>query len=182
MTQRRCPKCENGVMSDMYTARGWGKEGFYACDSCAHTKNIYEGRTMGPYIIFIFFEMVLFFLSSSVSLVEYTIYGAVFIFLIYRMYKARMRDVAIDNDYSIIGEFEGEFKPTEIQKKSLATYMKRVLKIGRLVKLTIALLVFVSYSIMFYFEESLDYVDYIGYIVIAIVLPIWLVMTKFKGE
>jgi len=41
-------------------------------------------------------------------------------------------------------------------------------------------LIFISYSIMFYFEKSLDYVDYIGYIVVAIILPIWLIFTKFK--
>jgi hypothetical protein len=35
---------------------------------------------------------------------------------------------------------------------------------------------------MFYFEESLDYIDYIGFGVIGIVLPIWLVFTKFEGE
>jgi len=56
MIQRRCPKCKTGIMSDMYTSQGWGKEGMYACDSCTHSKSIYEGTTIGPYIFFILFE------------------------------------------------------------------------------------------------------------------------------
>ena len=182
MRQRRCPKCENGVMSDMYTVRGWGKEGFYVCDSCGHTKNIYEGVTMVPYIFFILFEMVIFYLSEVTSLLEYMIYGAIFMFLVYCMYQARMHDIKIASDYAIISEFEGEFEPNEIQKNFLSTYIKTASKTGKLMKITIAFFIFISYTIMFYFENNLDYVDYIGYLVIAIVLPIWLIITKFKGE
>jgi hypothetical protein len=181
MIQRICPEC-GGVMSDMYSARGWGKDGFYVCSSCGHSKNIYEGTTMYPYIFLILFEVVIFFLSDSLSVVEYVIYGVVFLFLFYRMYKARMRDIRIENSYSIIGDFKGDFEPNEIQKKALKEYMEVTLKSAKWVKIAIALLVFVSYSVMFYFEESLDYIDYIGYIIIAIILPIWLIFTKFKGE
>ena len=52
MIQRRCPKCEKGIMSDLYTFQGWGRDGTYICDTCGHLKNIYEGPTIGPYIFF----------------------------------------------------------------------------------------------------------------------------------
>lgn len=182
MTQRRCPKCESGVMSDMYTVRGWGKEGFYACDSCSHAINIYEGTTQGPYIFFILFEVLIFTLSNNISLGEYIIYIIVFVLLVYRLYKARMRDVTIASDYEVLESLEDTFEANAIQKESLETYMNKSLKVARRIKIAIALFVTLSYSIMFYFEENLSYVDYITYIVIAIILPAWLVLTKFKGE
>lgn len=182
MLQRKCPKCKTGIMSDLYTARGWGKEGFYVCDSCEHSKNIYEGKTIGPYIFFIVFEVVIFFLDNNVSLFAYGVYSTILLFLLYRIYKAQMHDSMIDRDYTLIGEFEDEFEPNEIQKKSLEKYMTNTLKTARKIKIAIALTITVSYSIMFYFEESLDYIDYIGFGVIGIVLPIWLVFTKFEGE
>jgi hypothetical protein len=182
MLQRKCPKCETGIMSDLYTAQGWGKEGFYVCDSCEHCKNIYEGKTIGPYIFFIIFEVVIFFLENRVSLFEYSVYGTVLLFLIYRIYRAQMYDTMIENDYAVIGEFKGEFEANEIQKKSLKKYMTETLKTARKIKIAIALSITVSYSIMLYFEESLDYIDYIGFGVIGVVLPVWLVFTKFEGE
>jgi len=78
-----------------------------------------------------------------------------------------MRDDMINTEYAIIGEFEGEFKPNQNQIDALDRFKKIAIKIGRRVKLAIA--IFVT-------------IDYIGYAVIAIVLPIWLIVTKFKGE
>jgi len=182
MTQRRCPKCKTGVMSDMYTSQGWGKEGMYACDSCTHSKSIYEGTTIGPYIFFILFEAIIFFLEDRVSMLEYGVYGIILAFLIYRIYKAQMRDSMIDSEYTIIGEFDGEFKPNQNQIDALDRFKKVAIKIGKRVKLAIALLIIISYTTMFYFEENLDYLDYIGYVFIALVLPAWLILTKFKGE
>ena len=181
MIQRRCPKCEEGIMSDMYTSKGWGQEGFYVCDKCEYTKNIYEGVTMAPYIFFILFEMLIFGLSSNISLIEYIVYETIFVFLLFMMYRARIHDIQITNDYPIISDFKGEFEPNEIQKNALKNYIKKTLKRGKLIKITIACFIFFSYSIMFYFEENLDFIDYIGYTVIAVVLPIWLILTKFKG-
>lgn len=182
MLQRKCPQCKTGIMSDLYTFQGWGKEGMYACDSCGHSKSIYEGTTIGPYIFFVLFEVIIFFLEDRVSPFEYGVYGTIFVFLVYRIYKAQMRDNMIGVNYPVIGEFEDDFSPNKIQLDALAKFHHTAIKIGKRVKLAIALFITISYTIMFYFEESLDYVDYIGYLFIAIILPMWLVLTKFKGQ
>ena len=178
---RKCPKCEDGIMSDMYTSRGWGKEGFYVCDKCENVKNIYEGVTMAPYIFFTLFEMVIFALSSNISSIGYIVYGGIFTFLLFMIYRGRMHDVQIANDYPVIGEFEGDYEPNEIQKYALKNYINKTLNGAKLIKIVIACFIFISYSVMFYFEENLDFKDYIGYTVIAVVLPIWLIFTKFEG-
>lgn len=182
MLQRKCPKCDKGVMSDLYTSRGWGVDGAYVCDSCGHLKNIYEGTTIAPYIFFILFEVIIFFLEDRVSFFEYVVYGIIFIFLVYRVYKAQMRDSMIENEYPLIEDYKGEFQPTKIQEESLEIYMKKTLNNARIIKAIIAIIIFISYSIMFYFQESLGYIDYISYFVIAIALPLWLILTKFEGE
>jgi len=183
MLQRKCPKCESGVMSDLYTARGWGKEGFYACDSCEHSKNIYEGRTIGPYIFFILFEAVIFYLEDRVSLFEYVVYGVVLLFLIYRIYLAQMRDSMIDRDYPIIGEYEEEFEPNQNQINALDRFKKEALKQSTIIKRSIAVFIAIAYSVMLFNEENaLALSDYLLYIGLIIVLPVWLWFVKFKGQ
>lgn len=181
MTQRKCPKCKTGVMSDMYTSQGWGKEGMYACDSCTHSKSIYEGTTIGPYIFFILFEVVIFFLEDRVSPLEYVVYGVILVFLIYRIYKAQMRDSMIDTEYTIIGEFEGEFEANQNQLDALVSFKELSTKRGTLVKRGIAIFIAVAYSVMLFNEEnSLALSDYLFYGGLIVVLPVWLWFTKFK--
>jgi prepilin signal peptidase PulO-like enzyme (type II secretory pathway) len=167
----------------MYTSQGWGKEGMYACDSCTHSKSIYEGTTIGPYIFFIFFEAVIFFLEDRVSMLEYGVYGIILAFLIYRIYKAQMRDSMIDSDYAVIGEFEGEFIANQNQIDALALFKKVSIKRGNLVKRGIAIVIAISYSVMLFNEENnLDLMDYLFYGGLIIVLPVWLWFVKFKGQ
>lgn len=183
MTQRQCPKCKDGIMSDMYTSQGWGKEGMYACDSCGHSKSIYEGTTIGPYIFFILFEAIVFFLEDRVSPFEYVVYGIILIFLVYRIYKAQMRDDMIDVNYPIIGEFEGDFKPNQIQLDALQRFKEVAIKRGTLIKRGIAIFISISYTIMLFNEESgLALSDYLFYGGLIVVLPVWLWFIKFKGQ
>lgn len=154
MLQRKCPKCESGIMSDMCTFQGWGKEGMYACNSCGHSKSIYEGNTIGPYIFFILFEVIIFFLEDNVSFIEYSIYGTILLILIYSLYKSQMRDSMINSNYPILGELKEEFIPNQNQIEALDNFKKEATSKGIMIKRTIA--AFVA------------------------VLPSWLWFVKFK--
>jgi len=180
MLQRKCPKCEKGIMSDLYTFQGWGRDGTYICDSCGHLKNIYEGATIAPYIFFIIFEIAIFYMQRWVSPVEYGIYGAFLALFIYRIYRAQMHDSYISSHYPILGDTADDFTPNAIQESVLDIEMLSREKYGRIVKYSIAMLLVVSYSIMLYAETAtLDIWDYLGYGLLIVVLPLWLVLVKF---
>jgi len=180
MLQRKCPKCKKGIMSDLYTFQGWGKDGTYICDTCGHLKNIYEGPTIGPYISFIIFEIAIFSMERWVSPLEYTLYGAFLILFIYQIYRAQMHDSYISNNYSLLGNAPDNFTPNTIQEDILRTEMNQREKRGVLIKYSIAIFLIFSYSIMLYTETSpLDIWDYIGYATIIILLPLWLIFVKF---
>lgn len=165
-------------MSEVSSFRGWGKESFYVCDNCGHSKSIYEGTTFAPYLFFILFEIVIFILSDSVSLIGYLFYGILLIFLCYMAYKAYMYDKKIANNYAIQCEFKGEFAPNDIQKEALIAYKNKAFSSGKNIKKAIALFIFVSYTVMFYFQNNLSYMDYIGYAIVGICLPLWLLIIK----
>ena len=183
MTQRKCPKCD-GVMSDLYTFQGWGKEGMYACASCGHSKSIYEGTTIGPYIFFLLFEAVIFFLEDMVSSFECVVYGGIFVFLVYRIYKAQMRDNMIGVNYPVIGEFDGDFKPNRFQLDALDAFKKVAIKKGTIIKRAIAILLVIAYGIMLYSEDLSNFglAEYFVYGLVLVALPVWLWFVKFKGQ
>jgi hypothetical protein len=180
MLQRKCPECESGIMSDLHTFQGWGRDGSYVCDSCGHLKNIYEGPTVGPYIFFLLFEIVLFTLSDNISLFEYTMYGVVLLFLVYKIYVALMRDSSIKTNYPLLGENEDDFKPNSMQKSVINDELQKVEKSYKFIKVGIALFLIVAYSIMLYTESNLEVSDYVLYTFLIVVLPLWLIFTKFE--
>jgi len=180
MLQRKCPKCKKGIMSDLYTFQGWGRDGTYICDTCGHLKNIYEGPTIGPYIFFIIFEIAIFSMESWISLLEYTIYGAFLALFIYRIYRAQMRDSYISHSYPILGNAPDNFIPNSIQEDKLHIEMNQREKSATVIKYSIATFLVLSYSIILYTDRApLDIWDYLGYVTIIIVLPLWLILTKF---
>ncbi|NOR57255.1 MAG: hypothetical protein GQ474_01905 [Sulfurimonas sp.] len=181
MLQIKCPECESGIMSDLHTFQGWGKDGTYVCDSCGHLKNIYEGPTVGPYIFFILFEVFLFVISTHISFYEYIVYGVILLFLIYRVYAAIMGDRRIKTEYPILGNAEDDFEPNSMQKSVINDELKKVKKSYKFIKVGIAFFIVISYSIMFYTEEhSLEFSDYVLYAFLIVVLPLWLIFTKFE--
>lgn len=181
MTQRKCPQCD-GVMTDLYTFRGWGREGFYVCDTCGHTQSIYEENTTIPYLLFILFEGFLFWMDSRVSPFEYTLYSIVFLFLVYGLYHTIQASRNLDMNYPVIGEAIDTFQPNEIQTEALKHYIEVSTHQGTWIKRFFALFLVVAYSVMFSREANLTTIDYLGYVVIAIILPLWLLFSKFdKG-
>jgi len=178
MIQRKCPQCD-GMMTDLHTFRGWGREGFYVCDTCDHTQNIYEENTTIPYVLFILFEGFLFWMDTRISPFEYSLYGIVFLFLIYGIYHTIQESRLLAINYPIIGEAIDSFQPNEIQTKALKHYIEVSTHQGKWIKRFFALFLIVAYSIMFSMETALTLIDYLGYFVIAIILPLWLLFSKF---
>jgi len=167
-------------MSDLYTFRGWGKDGTYICDSCGYLSTIYEGTTIGPYIFFIIFEIAIFSMESRVSTLEYVVYGAFLILFIYRIYKASMHDSYISSHYPILGDAPDDFSPNSIQERVLSVEMQQREKSSNIIKYSIAAFISISYSIMLYAETTqLDIWDYLGYGAAIIALPLWLILVKF---
>jgi hypothetical protein len=180
---RKCPICENGKMKAAHMRRGWGKEYEYVCDSCGHSKWIYEGHpgtgesyensSSGFWLMMIIVEVIVFMNHDNITILGYGLYLAVLLALLYKAFtptplkspktKEPAYEIIDSIDALTPEEKEEEERVKFVEKQGLRFWIYPIVFFGSI----IAAVFFENYYLLILAVGSIVYAYYAGYLDIS---------------